>query len=238
MKSNPPTPRPSTTGQDISGPELAITAWKKLLRTLAGLAIALAPIAACGGKVPDTRFYQLSAPATAAPPGDLVIALDAFDTDAGYDDERMVYRATPYRIDYYQYHRWSAAPGTIVGNFLELALERSGEFRQVTREASDRSPVVLRGRVLAIEEVDTSPTRWLARIVLELTLTDSKTGEALWSEQFEETQQMRVQKPEGLAEALSIAMARIAKRATPSIADHARKHAQTAATTATAHGAR
>jgi len=227
----PPKPRP----QPAVAHEVAIVAWKKLLRALAGMALVLA---ACGGKVPETRFYQLSAPTSSAPAGDLVIALDAFDTDAGYDDERMVYRATPYRIDYYQFHRWSAAPGTIGGNFLEQALERSGEFRQVTREASERSPVVVRGRVLAMEEVDTSPTRWLGRIVLELTLSDVKTGEALWTEQFEETEQMRVQKPEGLAEAISIAMARIAKRATPLIAEHTRKHAQAAATTATARGAR
>ena len=92
-------------------PAVAIEAWKKLLRALAGLALVLA---ACGGKLPETRFYQLAAPAAPAPqpPGDLVIALESFDTDAGYDDDRIVYRTTPYRMDYYQYHRWSAAPDT------------------------------------------------------------------------------------------------------------------------------
>src|SRR6187402_2785988 len=123
------------------------------------LALALA-LAACAGKIPETRYYQLSAPVAKAPAGTLVIALESFDTDAGYDDDRIVYRTTPYRLDYYQYHRWSAAPGTIVGNYLEQALERSGQFRAVSREASDRSPVVVRGRVLAMEEVDRSKTSW------------------------------------------------------------------------------
>jgi ABC-type uncharacterized transport system auxiliary subunit len=232
MEKDEPKPTPRVVGQEV-----AITAWKKLLRTLAGLSTGALVILACGSKMPDTRFYQLAAPTAPPRSGDLVIALDAFDTDAGYDDERMVYRSTPYRLDYYQYHRWSAAPGTIVGNFLEQALERSGEFRQVLREASDRSPVVVRGRVLAMEEVDASPKRWLGRIVLELRLTDVRTGEALWSEQFEEAEPLRVQTPEGLAEAISIAMARIAKRATPAIANHTRKHAETAAT-ATARGSR
>jgi ABC-type uncharacterized transport system auxiliary subunit len=141
----------------------------------------------------------------------------------------MVYRATPYRLDYYQYHRWSSPPGVMIGNFLEQALERSGEFRAVTRAVTEKSPVVVRGRVLAIEEVDASKTNWFGRLVIELTLSDSKTGETLWSEQFEETEPLRTKVAEGLAQALSLAMTRIAKRATPSIAEHTRRHAETAA---------
>lgn len=182
--------------------------------------------AACGGKVPETRYYQLAGPIAKAAPGELMIVLESLETDSGYDDDRIVYRSTPYRLDYYQYHRWSAAPGVMIGNFLEQALERSGKFRAVIREVSDQSPVVIRGRVLAIEEVDTSKTSWLGRIVLELTLTDSKTGEALWSEQFEETEPLSVQTPEGLAQALTIVMTRIAARATPAIAEHADRQAR------------
>lgn len=222
MKDSKPPPRPV-------GPDAALAAWKKLLRTLAGLALVLA---ACGGKMPETRFYQLAPPpASATAPGTLSIALEAFETDAGYDDERIVYRTTAYRLDYYQYHRWSATPGTIVGNYLEQALERSGQFRAVSREASDRSPVVVRGRVLAMEEVDRSKTSWLGRLVLELSLVDTKTGEVLWSEQYEEHEPLRVQSPEGLAEGLSKALSRIATRATPQIADHARRHEQVTVTT-------
>jgi ABC-type uncharacterized transport system auxiliary subunit len=193
----------------------------------------IACIAACGGRLPETRYYQLVAPTTTSRPGELVIALETFETDAGYDDDRIVYRATPYRLDYYQYHRWSSSPGVMIGNFLEQALERSGEFRSVTRAVSERSPVVVRGRVLAIEEVDATTTNWFGRLVVELTLTDSKTGETLWSEQFEETEPLRTKLAEGLAKALSIAMTRIASRATPAIAEHTRRHAQSAAGTQT-----
>ena len=216
-----------------AGPEAAIAAWKKLLRTLAGLAIVL--LAACGGKLPETRFYLLAAPAAnpapATSPGDLAIALEPFDTDPGYDDDRIVFRSTAYRMDYYQYHRWSAAPGTIVGNFLEQALERSGQFKSVSREVSDHSSATVRGRVLVIEEVDSSKTKWFGRLVIELAVVDPKTSEVLWTQQFEESEPLRTQSPEGLAEALSVALTRIATRATPIIADHARKHTQSNVTT-------
>ena len=175
-------------------------------------------LAACSSKTPDTRFYQLATPQQRAPKiGDVTIVVEPLSTDPAYDDERIVYRANPYRLDYYHYHRWSAAPGMMIGNYLEEALERSGRFRAVTRELTADAPVVLGGRVVAIEEVDRSKTQWLGRLVLELTLTDTTTNRVLWTEQYEETEPVTTQTPEGLARALSVAMNRIVAKAAPVI---------------------
>ena len=183
----------------------------------ASVALVLA-LAACGSKTPDTRFYQLAAPQQRAPAaGDITLVVEPLTTDPAYDDERIVYRSNPYRLDYYHYHRWSAAPGLMIGNYLEAALERSGRFGAVKRELSEDAPVVLGGRVVAIEEVDRSRTQWEGRLVIELTLTDVKTDRVLWSDQFEETEPLRVQSPEGLARALSVAMNRIVAKAAPVI---------------------
>lgn len=179
----------------------------------------------CGGKLPETRFYQLAPPPTGPKAGDAILVLETLATEPAYDDERMVYRTNPYRLDYYQYHRWSAAPGTMVGNYLEQAFENSGRFRSVIRETSADAAVVLGGRVVAIEEIDKSKTSWVGRIVIELTLTDTKSGTVLWSEQFDESEPLATQTPEGLARALSAAMQRIASRAAPVVADLANQRA-------------
>ncbi|MDQ3335823.1 MAG: PqiC family protein [Myxococcota bacterium] len=200
--------------------------------------LALLLLVACANKVPETRYYQLSTPAAKQAPAGTVLVVEQLTTDTAYDDERIVYRTNPYRLDYYQYHRWSAAPGVLIGNYLEQAFEKSGKFRSVVREANDSTVVSLGGRVVAIEEVDQSKTRWLGRIVLELSLTDTRTGELVWSEQFEETEVMPTQRPEGLAVALSTAMARIAKRAAPTIAEHAEQRAAMQTPTPTARRAR
>ena len=178
-------------------------------------------VTACANKVPETRYYQLATPTAKAAPGSAILIIEPLVTDTAYDDERIVYRTNPYRLDYYQYHRWSASPGTLITNYLEQAFEKSGRFRAVVREATDGAAVSLSGRVVSIEEIDQSKTRWVGRIVLELSLADNQTGEILWTEQFDETEVMPSQHPEGLARALSTAMARIAKRAAPTIADHA-----------------
>jgi ABC-type uncharacterized transport system auxiliary subunit len=182
--------------------------------------ILLLALAACAGKVPETRYYQLAAPQQAAAQrGDATIAIEPLTADGAYDDERIVYRVTPYRLDYYNYHRWSSPPGTMLGNYLQDAFSRSGRFRAVTRDASDAVPVTLGGRVIAIEEVDQSKTSWLGRIAVELTLTDTVTNKILWSQRFEETEPLHEQTPEGLARALSRAMSRISERALPEVAE-------------------
>ncbi|MBC7973613.1 MAG: membrane integrity-associated transporter subunit PqiC, partial [Myxococcales bacterium] len=190
-----------------------------MIRTWISALLIAAACAACGGKLPDTRYYTL-APATGeGRGGDGVLVLESLRTDSAYDDDRIVYRTTPFRLDYYQYQRWSSAPGVMVGNYLEQALERSGKFHAVVRELTPDAPVILTGRVLAIEEVDKSKTEWHGRIVLELRLTDARTGTSLWSKQIEETEPLRQQTPEALAAALSIAMSRIVTQTIPEIAE-------------------
>ncbi len=182
--------------------------------------LVLLALAACAGKVPDTRYYQLAAPAAAARgPAGPAIAVEPLAADAAYDDERIVYRLTPYRLDYYNYHRWSSPPGTMLGNYLEDAFAKSGRFRAVMHEVTDTAPVTLGGRVIAIEEVDRSKTEWVGRVAIELTLTDTLTNKVLWSQQFEETEPLHAQTPEGLAQALSVAMQRISQKALPEVAD-------------------
>jgi ABC-type uncharacterized transport system auxiliary subunit len=196
-------------------------------------------LSACAGKTPETRFYQLATPGqtTATNSASVSLQIAQLDTDPAYDDERMVYRLTPYRLDYYNYHRWSSTPGTLIADFLERSFESSGRFRNVTRDVSG-APVTLGGRVVAIEEVDKSKTSWVGRVVVELQLTDVATGTVLWTEQYEENEPVKQQTPEGLAAALSTALRRISDRALPIVADLALRTAQAKAFEAKATAAR
>jgi ABC-type uncharacterized transport system auxiliary subunit len=187
----------------------------------------LLALAACAGKTPETRFYQLAVPGqtTSTNHAGVTLAIEPLETDPAYDDERMVYRLTPYRLDYYNYHRWSSTPGTLIADFLERSFESSGRFRTVTRDGN-AAPVTLGGRVVAIEEVDKSKTSWVGRVVVELRVTEAATGNVLWTEQYEENEPVKQQTPEGLAAALSTALRRISDRALPIVADLALRTAQ------------
>lgn len=171
--------------------------------------IAIAVIlAACGGKAPPpTRYYQLASPPASAAHGAIIV--EPFQSEAAYDDERIVYRQSPYRIDYYDYHRWTSAPGAMIASYLAQALHAEPE-------GSDDNALVLGGRVLAIEEVDTSPKHWTGRLALEMTARDP-SGKVVWTKRFEERVPMPVQSPEGLAHAMTEAMQKIVGEIAPEL---------------------
>ncbi len=187
-------------------------------------ALLLLAAAACGGRAPDTHYYDLASAARRHSGDGPVLAIEPLTADEPYDDERMVYRESPYRVDYYHYHRWSASPGAMVSNHLERALESSGRFAAVLREDPKNAAYVLGGRLIALEEVDVSKRRWLGRVSLELHLRDAATGDVVWSKKLEETEPVARQTPEGVARALSRAMDRIARRLAPELGAVAAAH--------------
>jgi ABC-type uncharacterized transport system auxiliary subunit len=193
------------------------------LRLLLSLLV-LAGASACGGRTPDTHYYDLASSARRHAGGGPVLAIEALSADEPYDDERMVYRENPYRVDFYHYHRWSASPGAVVSRHLERALGASGRFSAVLREEAPNAAYVLGGRLLALEEVDVSRRRWLARVALELHLRDAATGDVVWSKRLEETEPVTRQSPEGVARALSRALDRVARRLAPELGAVATAH--------------
>ncbi|MBA2664895.1 MAG: membrane integrity-associated transporter subunit PqiC [Bradymonadaceae bacterium] len=191
----------------------------------AGLALLVSLAAGCSTSQ-EIRHYQLHlAPAPserASTSTGVVLALDPFVTDAAYDDQRMVYRTSLYRLDYYHYHRWSASPGMMVTDYLRRAYSDLGVFEAVVSGYSSLSHVVLSGRVVALEEVDLEPTQWIARVTLELQLRETASGRLIWSRSYGEEQTMDQRTPEGLATALSVAMTRIVKRSALEIVEAAK----------------
>jgi ABC-type uncharacterized transport system auxiliary subunit len=183
---------------------------------------AVLPASGCGGAAPPTNYYRL-VPADCGPEApdraDLaVLAVDELEVDSTYDDEQIVYRTSAYQLDRYYYHRWSAPPSRLVSDTLRLAYAASGRFAEVVPGPVDRAQVILRGRITALEEVDLTSERLVGRLELELRLEDATTGEILWSGRYAEEVPMRDRTPEALAQATSIALARIVEASTPAIA--------------------
>jgi ABC-type uncharacterized transport system auxiliary subunit len=176
-------------------------------------------IAAGCGSSQQTHYYALALPPGRPPmtPGHGVLSVEELAVAAAYDDQRIVYRKDPYRLDYYEYHQWSAAPSLAISDYVRDALEQSGLFARVSDQRSPDTTLVLRGRIAAFEEVDLSATEWVGRVDLELYLEDPKTSKVVWSKRFREQRPLTVRHPSGLARALSAALAQIMARAAPEI---------------------
>jgi ABC-type uncharacterized transport system auxiliary subunit len=189
-----------------------------------GLASALlAP--SCGGAPPPTRYYTvaLRGEREASVEGAPTLVVSPLTADSAYDTDRIVYRLSPYRLDYYNYHRWSAHPGLLVADYLRRAYARTGLFREVLAEPSADVEWVLGGRISALDEIDESAERWQAHVALELWLRDSRSGATVWSAAYERREPLLERNPEGLARALSALLARIVADSAPLLAVRARQ---------------
>jgi uncharacterized lipoprotein YmbA len=186
------------------------------------LAIALAM--GCGSG-PQTQYYALALPHAQprAAQGRGVLSVDELSVAAAYDDQRIVYRKSPYRFDYYEYHQWSSAPSQAITDYVRDALEQSGRFARVTDQRSADTTLVLRGRIAAVEEVDLTPTEWVGRVDLELFALDPNTGKVVWSKRFREQRSLATRHPSGLAQALSALLAQIVAQAAPEISAAAQR---------------
>lgn len=141
-----------------------------LLRTSGALAMAtfLGWNAGCSA-VPEVRYYELTPPT--AEPTPTATSSEAIDTlndglwlgveeltvDPPYDQDRLVYRlsATSAEVGFYEFTRWAAPLGQMLQGDLVTSLEGQKGLRGVEPAVAGRVyDVLLRGRVLRVEQVD------------------------------------------------------------------------------------
>ena len=152
-----------------------------------GLAIAaVIALSGCAG-VPATHYYVLepqeSGAAASGPRSGVAVGVEAFQVDAPYDQDRIVYRVGEgsAEIGFYAYHRWAAPLSRMLPRVVAAALEGAARLRSIEPAAPGRDYAArLRGRLRLFEEIDTAEGPRV-RVQLSLTL-HGKDGAKLWSE--------------------------------------------------------
>jgi ABC-type uncharacterized transport system auxiliary subunit len=139
--------------------------------------------------VPRTNYYTLRVPPPPAahdPKTAAIVGVERFRAADVLRDDRIVYYASPTELNFYQYHRWSADPATMLTEVTARRLEQCGAFTAV-RLLPSREPVdyLLRGRLMNFEEVD-SGAGVKARVGLEMMLIRVRDHKILWSETRQE----------------------------------------------------
>ena len=147
-----------------------------------GLLLALAGVA-CGG-LPKIHYYTLPIPPppeAGDPKTNLILGVEPFRAVEVLRDDRIVYFESPTQLNFYEYHRWSSNPATMLTDLTIRRMNMLGEFAGV-RILPSRAPVdyVLRGRLLNFDEVDFD-AQVKGRVVLELSLLRSRDNALVWS---------------------------------------------------------
>ena len=156
--------------------------------------LALGVALSCG-RLPQTNYYALRslAPAPANDP----------KTSFVLRDDRIVYYESPTQLNFYEFHRWSSDPPTLLSEATARALRQMQLFTDV-RMLPSREPVdyILKGRVFHFEEVDEGPSAKV-RVGLGLTLIRSRDHKVVWSAERQVEQPIQTKSVAGVVEALN-----------------------------------
>ena len=188
--------------------ESSSNAWKRSFsaRACALLGLLTAVFAVGCGSAPKTYFYTLQVPAAPAPTDprtNYVLGVEHFRAPRILRDDRIVYYESPTQLNFYEYHRWSSDPPTLLSEVTARALRQMQLFAEV-RMLPSREPVdyVLKGRVYHFEEVDEGPSG-KARVGLGLTLVRSRDHKSVWSAERQVEQPIQTKGVAGVVEALN-----------------------------------
>ena len=173
---------------------------KRIVGLMGSVALLLNACSFASRGLPDNRYYTLTVPGK--PTGRLAgrVKLGAFSIDEAYKTARMAYRSSPYRLDYYSYHRWAADPRSLLAAASRDYLEQA---------ESEGPPIEVRAHIRKIEELDDSGG-WQGVLAVDLELR----GQGIVVEKsYAESEPARERSPEAVAEAISRALGKILDQA-------------------------
>ncbi len=135
--------------------------------------------------VPQNRYFTMAytvlPSAGKGTPLPIAVHLRQLEISPAYDQERIVYRYSPYEFMYYDYMMWAVKPQKMLTDLIARHLEQEKLFETVARELGDRrADYELSGTVDAIEELDAGD-EWSAHLAYTLYLTRFGDQRVVWS---------------------------------------------------------
>jgi ABC-type uncharacterized transport system auxiliary subunit len=142
-------------------------------------------LAGCGSeRVPPTTYYKLDippAPAPAVPSTAGSLRMEPFRTTNLLRQDRIVYRPSPVRVGFYEYHRWAEPPNDTVTKALADQLTKQHVFQSVKiSDNGEKADYVLKGSIDRLQEVDYNGAV-RAQVSISAALEDSVQGQTIWS---------------------------------------------------------
>jgi len=142
---------------------------------------------------PPKKYHQIflpENPQAAAARIDKTIFVDRIQTMLFYDNFEIVYRESPYQLNYYSYDFWAEKPAVLIRDSIINYFSKNKMFAEVHRElAGDEVDYTLRGRIRAIEEDDRTDV-WRARLSMEITILEFSSGETVLFHEFDKMKAM------------------------------------------------
>jgi len=180
--------------------------------------LVLAGCLGTGKPAPPLTAYELYYSPPSFPdraPLDLSVTVQFLAGSQSLAGTDMLYQTAPYRLNSYNYDRWSSPPADLVAGLVARDLSQSRLIRAAfTATTGMDSRFLLQGTVLRFLEVDDGK-RGVAHVEVVATLVDTRTtagGRAiLFQKAYRGESAMPAQTGGGLADGMSSAVAQVSK---------------------------
>lgn len=153
---------------------------------------------------PEVHHYTLALPLPepASGSGTSTLVVRAFSAHDPYNQERLVYRTSPYQLDFYNYHRWASSPTEQVADLVRRYLRRTTLFAKVYPATDGSADFTLNGRILQLDEIDHDQT-WEAVLTIDFWLTRAEQRTPVWFQTYNASRQTEKRNPAAVAKAMS-----------------------------------
>lgn len=162
-----------------------------------------------GGKPPTMQYFWIplwqQVQPSSGEPIPVVIQVEGLDVDPGYDHLRIVYRISPVQLRHYKFRQWVTKPGRLLRSAVQRYLRVTNRFRLVTVAPLPLPNYILRGRIMALEQVEEGTQRelWSARVALHLRLHRSSDNKVVWRMRFDRKQRVQKRTPQAVVTLLT-----------------------------------
>lgn len=184
---------------------------------LSGLLCATLGLAACASSRQNIEYFTLSVP---MPPGKDVqaegaVLVSRFWARDPYGQSRMIYRVSPYHLDYYNYRLWASAPPEQVQEWTARYLRSAGLFSRVATIPEAGGDLELGGIIRRFEEVDNEAAQtWDAALSVDFWLIRRSERQTVWYGSYDVTRRAPKRNPQAVAEAMSGCLSDVLQRMT------------------------
>ncbi len=153
---------------------------------------------------PVVQYYVLTLPSLpeASLPANPTLVVRTLRARDPYDQRRLVYRSSPYHLNFYTYHRWASSPAEQITDWTRRYLRNSGLFAKVFPTSQGDADYILDGTLRHLEEIDRDQT-WEAALGLEFWLTRPPQRPPVWFESYSVSRQATKRNPAAVAKAMS-----------------------------------
>lgn len=147
----------------------------------------------CIANVPQTHYYTFQ-------PGDIkaqetdsakyfyILGVEMYEADVPYQQDQIVFRTSPYEINFYEYRRWLRPPTEMVREQIVKLFASSGIFQRVHADTFESyADYILRGKVIMFDQWLTAENTSSVQVEIQYQLIDSERKHLVWIESINTT---------------------------------------------------